>query len=106
MAGQLLASVTFTGETGSGWQQQILTTPLAITANTEYLVSVPTGSAPYFVATLNVFPLTSGHLQGLQGRYGTVGSFPVGVSADSYFRDVVFVPVAQRVDQKSLPQIL
>ena len=42
--GALLVSTTFTGETASGWQQQALTTPLAIAANTEYVVSVPTGS--------------------------------------------------------------
>ena len=38
--GQLLASVTFTNETASGWQQQTLSTPLAITADNTYVVSV------------------------------------------------------------------
>ena len=32
-SGQLLASVTFAGETPSGWQQQYLATPLAVNAN-------------------------------------------------------------------------
>ena len=41
--GQLLASVTFTNETDSGWQQQSLPTPLSVLANVEYVVSV---SAP------------------------------------------------------------
>ena len=49
--GALLASTTFTGETASGWQQQALATPLAIAANTEYMVSVPTGSDGRLVAT-------------------------------------------------------
>ena len=48
--GTLLASVTFTNETASGWQQQALTTPLAIAANTTYVVSVNTGNT-YYVAT-------------------------------------------------------
>jgi len=38
--GALLASTTFTGETASGWQQQLLSTPLAVQANTTYVVSV------------------------------------------------------------------
>jgi hypothetical protein len=32
--GTLLASVTFTGESASGWQQVTLPTPVAVTANT------------------------------------------------------------------------
>ena len=35
----LLASVTFTGETASGWQEATLSTPVAVTANTTYIVS-------------------------------------------------------------------
>src|SRR5438552_17188725 len=37
--GQLLASVAFVNETGSGWQQQALTTPFTIAANTTYVVT-------------------------------------------------------------------
>src|SRR5439155_499581 len=37
--GTLLASVTFAGETASGWQQATLSTPVAIAANTTYVVS-------------------------------------------------------------------
>ena len=37
--GQLLATVTFTGESGSGWQEASLGAPVAITANTLYVVS-------------------------------------------------------------------
>src|SRR6185437_12056985 len=32
--GALLATATFTGESGSGWQQVLFTTPVSITANT------------------------------------------------------------------------
>ena len=47
--GTLLASVDFTGETASGWQQQALTAPLTINANTTYVVSVNINSR--YVAT-------------------------------------------------------
>ncbi len=37
--GTLLATVTFTNETASGWQQANLSTPIAITARTPYVAS-------------------------------------------------------------------
>ena len=47
--GTQLASVTFTNETASGWQQMSLPTPLAIAGNTSYVVSVNTGNSFYVV---------------------------------------------------------
>jgi electron transfer flavoprotein alpha/beta subunit len=38
-SGTLLASVTFTNETASGWQEADFTSPVAISANTTYVVS-------------------------------------------------------------------
>ncbi len=38
-SGTLLATATFTGESGSGWQQVNFSSPVAITANTVYIVS-------------------------------------------------------------------
>lgn len=52
--GTLLASVTFTGETASGWQEQTLTAPVAILVNTVYMVSVNITS--HFPITTNAFP--------------------------------------------------
>ncbi len=37
--GVLLGTVTFTGETASGWQQANFANPIAVTANTTYIVS-------------------------------------------------------------------
>jgi len=94
--GTLLASVTFTGETASGWQQQALTTPLAITANTTYVVSVNTG-ATYYVATNSglATQILNGNLKsvvGNNGVYGSSGVFPTSsYQTSNYFRDVVFV---------------
>ena len=38
-SGTLLESVTFSGETASGWQQATFATPVAITAGTTYVAS-------------------------------------------------------------------
>ena len=93
--GTLLGSVTFTGETGSGWQQQALATPLTLTANTVYTVSVNVGS--YFPVTSNGLStqIINGDIRsatGANGVYGNSGTFPtLTFQASNYFRDVVFV---------------
>jgi hypothetical protein len=46
-AGQLLATATFTGETASGWQQVSLSSPVAISPNTTYIVSYHTNVGHY-----------------------------------------------------------
>ena len=48
-AGQLLASVTFTNETASGWQEVGLATPVAIAADTTYVASYHTTVGYYAV---------------------------------------------------------
>jgi hypothetical protein len=45
--GTLLATVTFSNETASGWQEAALATPVAITANTVYVASYHTNTAHY-----------------------------------------------------------
>ncbi len=95
--GTLLASVVFTNETASGWQQQALTTALNITASTTYVVSVNTG-ATYYVATNSglATQINSGNLHsvvGANGLYGATGTFPTSsYQASNYFRDIVFAP--------------
>ena len=96
-SGQLLASVTFANETSSGWQQQSLSSPLAVTANTVYVVTVNTGNT-YYVSTDTGFAskvinhdLSS--VLGNNGVYGAPGRFPTFTwEASNYFRDVVFSP--------------
>lgn len=99
--GTLLASVTFTGETASGWQEKALVSPLTITANTTYVVSVNVGG--YFPITTNAFPsspslpLTNGSLSvvndGVNGLFGSPSTFPTSSFQNSnYFRDVLFLP--------------
>jgi xylan 1,4-beta-xylosidase len=93
-----LASVTFSGETSSGWQQQSLSVPLAIQANTTYVVTVNSNTA--YGATNNQFTnaVTDGPISsvadGANGLYGPAGAFPTSSFANTdYFRDVIFQPV-------------
>lgn len=96
-AGTRLATVTFTGETGSGWQTATLSTPVALTAGTTYVVSyfAPNG---HYSATPGFFnsPFSAGVLSapaGNNGRYvyGAGGGFPTGSwNSTNYFVDVVF----------------
>ena len=102
-SGQLLGSVTFTNESASGWQQQPLATPVAVTAGTEYVVSVNT--ADYFADTQHVFDngLMHGHLRAVSWANGVYGSRPehsrrVATASSNYFRDVVFVPGTTSTD--------
>ena len=97
-AGVLLASVTFTNESASGWQQQPLSSPLTMTANTIYVVSVNQNS--FFVVTSGglASQVTSGPLQsiadGANGVFGSsAGTFPNSTYASSnYFVDLVASP--------------
>jgi hypothetical protein len=47
ISGTLLGSVTFTGETASGWQQMNFASPISIAANTVYVVSYYAPSGHY-----------------------------------------------------------
>ena len=99
--GTKLASATFTGETDSGWQTVTFTTPVAITANTIYVVSYfsPHGD---FVYTNNYFTnsMANGPLTALastanqpNGVYlnTTSSAFPNKSYLDrNYWADVIF----------------
>jgi hypothetical protein len=93
--GSLLASVTFAGETASGWQEQALASAVTIAANTTYVVSVNTGNT-YYVTTVSglASQVVNGNLKsvvGSNGVYGSVGAMPTSSYQNSnYFRDVVF----------------
>jgi len=84
--GTLLAGGTFTDETASGWQTLTFATPVAVTADTAYVVSyhAPNGNyavdGGYFSAAHQSYPLTatadtSAHHNGLY-RYGSTSAFP------------------------------
>src|SRR5467141_591014 len=101
--GALLATVTFSGETSSGWQQASFSTPVAITANTVYVASYQTTTGHWSV-NWNYFA-TSGvnnpPLHALQngsgtpdGVWGSAGTFPANTNASNYWVDVVFKSAA------------
>jgi phospholipase C len=102
-SGTLLGTVTFTGETASGWQQATFATPIAITANTTYVVSYHTNTgyyaatAPGLTAAVNRAPLhaLANSTPGGNGvyRYGTTSGFPnQSWNASNYWVDVVVIP--------------
>jgi hypothetical protein len=103
-SGTLLASATFTSETASGWQQVTFSTPVAVTANTVYVVSYHTNVGHYSVNT-NYFaasgvdnPPLHALQNGVSGSdgvyaYGSSSTFPTqGYNSSNYWVDVMFVP--------------
>ena len=99
-AGALLASVTFTNETATGWQQVNLPTPVAITANTTYVVSYHTPSGFYaFDPQYFSTAFTNSPLRALANseeggndvyQYGASGFPTQTYNATNYWVDVVF----------------
>ena len=99
--GQRLASVTFAGESASGWQSAPLSTPVALTAGASYVVSyfAPNGhyayTSKYFVNPITSGPLTAGTNTNGRFFYGSAGGFPsASWQASNYFVDLVFSTTA------------
>jgi hypothetical protein len=93
--GTQLAAVTFSNETASGWQEQVLPDPVPVAANVEFVVSVSTAPDDNIAVTHGTLgsSLVSGFLRSasLGGRFAAGGSYPDRSIEDNYFRDVVFV---------------
>jgi hypothetical protein len=99
--GTLLASVTFTGETASGWQQALFSTPVAVTANATYVVSywAPAGRHAQnsfgLFSSVNAPPLLAlrSGLDGVNGVYRLdISGYPTSGTNHNYWVDVVFQP--------------
>jgi Domain of unknown function (DUF4082) len=90
---ELLISVAFTNNSGSGWQEQTLPTPLPISASTNYIVSVNVNTHYVFTEAGTLNPIISGNLSATErGMFNeTVGQFPDNPFTLHYFRDIVFV---------------
>ena len=101
-AGALMASVTFTNETASGWQQMNFAAPVPITANTTYVASYHTNvgrysaDSGYFSSSgfsnppLQALSNSQGAGNGVY-RYGTGSAFPNQTwNSTNYWVDVVF----------------
>ena len=108
-AGTSLATVTFTGETATGWQQATFATPVAITANTTYVASYYAPNGRYAAddgllrdgrasttrrctrcATASTAPTAS------TGTAPAAASRPTRYQSTNYWVDVVFNTSADR----------
>ena len=103
ISGTKLAEATFTGETASGWQEVLFSSPVAIAANTVYVASYNVNGTGQFHYNPNYFTTgyTSGNLYILSntdppapagnGVYNTTpGIFPATGTGSNYWVDVVF----------------
>ena len=103
-SGTLLAEATFSGESGSGWQQVSFAKPVAITANTTYVAGyyAPKGhysvNGPSLSTAVDNPPLHAlGNATSANGvyAYGSTPSFPSNTyQASNYWVDVLFSPAA------------
>ena len=102
-SGTRLATVTFTGETASGWQQMLFSTPVSTTPGTTYIASyyAPSGhyanNANYFSSAYDNAPLHAPSSPSSGGNgvylYGSGGGFPnQNYQATNYWVDIVFAP--------------
>jgi hypothetical protein len=100
LAGQRLATVTFSGETASGWQEARFSSPIAVTAGTEYVVSYSTNTGHYAAKSylyaysgVSVDPLhvAGGFGANPAGVYDTNGSMPTSsFEQGNYYVDAIF----------------
>lgn len=92
-SGTILGQVTFSGETASGWQNGVLTTPVQLTANTEYRVTVYNSSGRYAYTSAGLAtPVISGPLSSIGGVAGLGTANPTTTSSNKFWVDVVFDP--------------
>lgn len=106
--GNLLVSLIFSGETASGWQQMLFSSPLSITANTNYIVAICfTDVYDYWAAS---WPINSGnlHTNATPVSLYTAGSslvFPTTVGTVNWPVDVLFllpfIPTASQANASS-----
>ena len=103
--GTRLATVTFTNESGVGWQTASFSTPVAITAGTTYVVSYHTNyghyaaTATYFASPVTNGPLTAPANAGVY-TYNSASVFPTSTfNAANYWVDVLFNPTGGGTNQ-------
>ena len=99
--GTLLATATFTSETASGWQEADFSTPVNITAGTDYIASYHTNTGDYsadpnlFAKAVSNGPLTALSSANSGGNgvyaYGSGSLFPTNTyNSTSYGVDALF----------------
>ena len=107
-SGVLLAQATFSGESASGWQQVLFSSPVAVTVGTTYVVSylAPVGHYSVTAAAFSAGSINAAPLYGVANStapngvyaYGATAVFPTGTfNATNYWVDAIFtqtVPTA------------
>ncbi|NMO52479.1 DUF4082 domain-containing protein [Actinoplanes sp. TBRC 11911] len=94
--GANLGTVTFTGESGSGWQTATFPAPIAVSANTTYVASyyAPDGHYSVDSGKLATAGIDNAPLHALRDgqdganglyRYGSGGGFPTNTFGSSYY---------------------
>lgn len=103
--GTLLATVTFTNESSNGWQTAHFNTPVAVHANSDYVISYHAPKGHYtgvdygFTNGISNDYLSASSNAGVYA-YGASGTFPTSTyNAENYFVDVVFKPNVAPVAQ-------
>lgn len=100
VGGQLLATVTFSNESSTGWQTATFSQPVNIQADTEYVAAykTPTGKYSYTSGGFGE-GFTSGPLRvdTDSGAYSYSGDFPNTASTASYLVDLVFNQAPQQL---------
>lgn len=93
--GTVLASATFTAETGSGWQSVTFSSPVHIRAGGQYVAAYTSPTGTYsvtpgqFASAYEYGPLS---VEASGGRFTYSGGYPGSSSAASYLVDVMFTP--------------
>ncbi|MFI2566035.1 DUF4082 domain-containing protein [Paenarthrobacter sp. NPDC018779] len=98
LAGQQLATVTFTNESSTGWQTATFSQPVSIQADTEYIAAYKTPTGKYSYSSGGFGDgFTSGPLRVVSdsGTYSYSSDFPNTASTASYLVDLVFALPAQ-----------
>lgn len=104
--GTMLASVTFAGETATGWQSAYFATPVALVPGAEYIISyrAPVGhyslTGAFFNSQYDAPPLrgvsNAVAANGVFGYQSGETTFPTGqFNASNYFVDVIFRPATR-----------
>ena len=92
----MLATGTFSGESGSGWQELDFSSPVPVTAGTTYVASYHTDAGHYAITAGGLASaVTNGPLTALAGggvyAYGSGNAFPSNTyNSANYWVDVVF----------------
>jgi hypothetical protein len=91
--GALLAEVTFTNETESGWQEQALSAPVALEVGVEYVIGIDFPIAGRVFTTNYAWPKTTDSVVATHGPYraGPTAQMPSTLAVNyNYWIDGVF----------------